>query len=355
MVDRGPALVETLPFHLQVVQAQGDGLHGQVGGDQFLHGILKPLPVLVGPPLAPLLQFTDPRGQGMQSVGQGGIVAPGQAAGLGQIHGGLEALEQGFGALEFAGGQVGLQLGEALRQPLEPLGRVLVLFAQARIEGSACLGKLVRQGLSDPLGRQDRLSLLQQVLDLLVFQWLGLGQQVRRGLVEFGEPLVRPALGAQVLAMLLSRGTQGRIVPVQGGLFGLRQGRQCLPAHRRSGYRQRRWPPHHPGSRPRRGHRAGHGAPGAGRRGPPRRRSGPRWPRGRRRRRRAGGCADLRNAPGKRCRRGAPSRPTGGRSGRAGRGPGTRYRNAPAFRASRTALRTGPGPVGGVLRPPGSA
>ena len=116
MVDRGPALIETFPFRLQVVQAQGDGLHGQVGGDQFLHGVLKPLTVLVGTPLAPLLQFTNPRGQCVQPIGQGAIVAPGQAAGLGQIYGGLEALEQGFGTLELAGSEVCLQLGEVLRQ-----------------------------------------------------------------------------------------------------------------------------------------------------------------------------------------------------------------------------------------------
>ena len=49
---------------------------------------------------------------------------------------------------------------------------MFVLFAQAPIEVRTDLGKVVREGPRESLGRQNLLSLIQKTLDLLMLQGL---------------------------------------------------------------------------------------------------------------------------------------------------------------------------------------
>ena len=171
---------------------------------------------------------------------------------------------------------------------------------------------------------------------------------------ELGEPFVALALRAQGLAALLRLAQQGRVLAIQGSLFGLRQGVQRVPAIADVGA----------GRGDGRLFVQGCGLGQLGKEGAALRTQGDA--------RLLGG--DLggvglaiggvgveqpgaqrpRTAPATRRRRGAPSRPTGGPCGRAGPGPGTRYRSGPVVRASRRVRRTERGRAGAAPRAPES-
>ena len=212
------------------MQAQADGLHGDVGGLQGLDRLLQPLAVLVGAPFTPLLQLANPRGQGVQARRRRGMVAAGQAARRGQVQRRLEALEQGLGGLQLSRGEVLLQFGEALRHILQALGRMLALFGEAGIEGLAGRVEVLAQVRGDLHGRQDGLGLLVETLGRLVVQGFGLAQGLLCRRQELADPLLALASCPQGLAAALGCADQGVVATPQGRLLGLREWFQGLPA-----------------------------------------------------------------------------------------------------------------------------